>query len=150
MLKDLSEEIKKAMRSGDRLRVSVLRLLSATIHNREIERGKDYRLSESEILEVVVGAVKQRRESIEGFERGGRDDLVHNEQEELKVLQEYLPPQMTQEELDAVIREVIQSTEASSLKDMGRVMKTLIPQIRGRADSGQVSQKVKQLLSVQS
>lgn len=150
MLKDLSEEIKKAMRSGDRLRVSVLRLLSATIRNREIERGKDYRLSESEILEVVVGAVKQRRESIEGFERGGRDDLVHNEQEELKVLQEYLPPQMTQEELDAVIREVIQSTEASSLKDMGRVMKTLIPQIRGRADSGQVSQKVKQLLSVQS
>ena len=142
----LSQEMKQALKSGDSTRLSVIRLLRASIKNREIERGKNRPLTENDLIEVVVSAVKQRNEAIEQFAKAGRMDLVKKEEAELKILQDFLPKPLSQEELDAKIREAILATGASGIKDMGKVMKVLIPQVVGRADAAQVSQKVKELL----
>jgi uncharacterized protein YqeY len=142
----LSQEMKQALKSGDSTRLSVIRLLRASIKNREIERGKNRPLTENDLFEVVVSAVKQRNEAIEQFAKAGRMDLVKKEEAELKILQDFLPKSLSQEELDAKIREAILATGASGIKDMGKVMKMLMPQVVGRADAAQVSQKVKELL----
>ena len=142
----LSQEMKQALKSGDSTRLSVIRLLRASIKNREIERGKNRPLTENDLIEVVVSAVKQRNEAIEQFAKAGRMDLVKKEEAELKILQDFLPKPLSQEELDAKISEAILATGASGIKDMGKVMKMLIPQVVGRADAAQVSQKVKELL----
>jgi uncharacterized protein YqeY len=142
----LSQEMKQALKSGDSTRLSVIRLLRASIKNREIERGKNRPLTENDLIEVVVSAVKQRNEAIEQFAKAGRIDLVKKEEAELKILQDFLPKPLSQEELDAKISEAILATGASGIKDMGKVMKMLMPQVVGRADAAQVSQKVKELL----
>ena len=142
----LSQEMKQALKSGDSTRLSVIRLLRASIKNREIERGKNRPLTENDLIEVVVSAVKQRNEAIEQFAKAGRMDLVKKEEAELKILQDFLPKPLSQEELDAKISEAILATGASGIKDMGKVMKMLMPQVVGRADAAQVSQKVKELL----
>jgi uncharacterized protein YqeY len=142
----LSEEMKQAMKSGNPMRLSVIRMLRASIKNKEIERGKNRPLTETDLIEVVVSAVKQRKEAIEQYTRGGRADLVEKEQSELAILQDFLPKPLTPEELDAKIREAVQATGASGMRDMGKVMQTLLPQVVGRADTAQVSQKVKELL----
>jgi len=143
----LSEEMKQAMKAGDPVRLSVIRLLRASIKNREIERGKDQSLTDTDLIELVVSAVKQRREAIEQYTKGGRLDLVKKEQDELEILQSFLPKSLSEEELETKIREAVQATGASGIKDMGKVMKTLMPQVLGRADNAQVSQRVKELLS---
>ncbi|MGH7274841.1 MAG: GatB/YqeY domain-containing protein [Nitrospiria bacterium] len=142
----LSQEMKQALKSGDSVRLSVIRLLRASIKNREIERGKNRPLTENDLIEVVVSAVKQRNEAIEQFAKAGRMDLVKKEEAELKILQDFLPKSLSQEELDAKIREAILAAGASGIKDMGKVMKMLMPQVLGRTDAAQVSQKVKELL----
>lgn len=143
----LAEEMKEAMKAADPVRLSVIRLLRASIKNREIERGKGQPLSETDLIEVVVSAVKQRKEAIEQYTKAGRLDLAEKEQGELDILQKFLPESLSPEELDAKIREAVQATGASGIKDMGKVMKRLMPQVLGRADSSQVSQKVKQILA---
>ena len=142
----LSQEMRQAMKSGDSTRLSVIRLLRASIKNREIERGKDRPLTENDLIEVVVTAVKQRNEAIEQYSKASRIDLVKKEEAELKILQDFLPKVLSQEELDTKIREAILAAGASGFKDMGKVMKALMPQVLGRADMAQVSQKVKELL----
>jgi uncharacterized protein YqeY len=142
----LSEEMKQAMKSGQPERLSVIRLLRASIKNREIERGKNRPLTDTDLIEVVVSAVKQRKEAIEQYTKAGRADLAKKEQGELDILRNFLPASLSQEELEAKIREVVEATGASGIKDMGKVMKTLMPQVMGRADSAKVSQKVKELL----
>ncbi len=142
----LSEEMKQAMKSGDPVRLSVIRMLRASIKNKEIERGKNKPLTDTDLIEVVVSAVKQRKEAIEQYTKGGRTDLVEKEQGELRILQDFLPKPLSPQELEAKIKEAIQATGASGMRDMGKVMQTLIPQVVGRADTAQVSQKVKELL----
>ncbi len=142
----LSEEMKQAMKSGDSVRLSVIRMLRASIKNKEIERGKNKPLTDTDLIEVVVSAVKQRKEAIEQYTKGGRADLVEKEQGELHILQDFLPKPLSPQELETKIKEAIQATEASGMRDMGKVMQTLIPQVVGRADTAQVSQKVKELL----
>lgn len=142
----LSEEMKQSMKSGNPVRLSVIRMLRASIKNKEIEHGKNRPLSEADLIEVVVSAVKQRKEAIEQYTKGGRADLVKKEQSELAILQDFLPKPLTPEELDAKIKEAVQVTGASGMRDMGKVMQTLLPQVVGRADTAQVSQKVKELL----
>lgn len=136
----------RAMKSGDTVRLSVIRLLRASIKNREIERGKSKPLTEADLIEVVTSAVKQRKEAIELYTKGGRSDLAQNEQAELEILQEFLPKPLSPEELEGKIKEVIQVTAASGMKDMGRVMKALAPEVMGRADMALVSQRVKEIL----
>lgn len=143
----LFEEMKQAMKSGNPVRLSVIRMLRASIKNKEIERGKNRSLTETDLVEVVVSAAKQRKEAIEQYTKGGRADLAQKEQGELDILQDFLPKPLSPQELETKIQEAIQTTGASGMRDMGKVMQTLIPKVMGRADTAQVSQKVKELLS---
>ncbi|HEY5497464.1 MAG TPA: GatB/YqeY domain-containing protein, partial [Syntrophales bacterium] len=115
------------------------------IHNKEIDLKRE--VTEAEFLQVLAAMVKQRKDSIEQFEKGGRMDLVEKETSELKVVQEFMPQQFSEEDLTAVIEKAIQETGAASPKDMGKVMKALVPVISGRADGKIVSEKVKARLS---
>lgn len=142
----LINEMKEAMKSGDSKKVSVIRMLRASIKNREIEKGKDKELSEEEIIQVIVSSIRQRKDSIEEFKKGGRQDLVNKEEEEAKILQTFLPVQMSNEELVGTIKETIKEVNAVGIRDIGRVMKILVPKIVGKADPATVSNMVKEIL----
>ncbi|MFQ5860848.1 MAG: GatB/YqeY domain-containing protein [Dehalococcoidia bacterium] len=141
----LIQDLQEAMRSRDTLRTSVLRFLRAGLHNEEIARGRA--LSDQEALDVVARQAQQRQESIEQFRRGNRPDLVAQEEAELAILKEYLPPQLTHQELEELARQAIREVDAWGPADKGRVMGRLMPQVRGRADGAAVSQLVTELLS---
>lgn len=142
----LTDEMKEAMRTGDADRLSVIRLLRANIKNKEIDKGKGQQLTEGEILQVISTAVKQRKESIEQFEKGGRQDLVDKEKKELTILQSFLPQQISDEELRIKIKEAIAQSGATDAKDMGKVMKLVVPQLVGRAEGSKISQMVRECL----
>ena len=144
LLERIDNELKAAMKSSDKIKVSTLRMVKASLKNREIEKRAE--LSDEEVIEVLTTLAKQRRESISEFERGGRADLAEREREELAVIQSYLPEQLSEEELNRIVQETIEETGASSLKDVGKVMKSLMPKVKGRADGRQVNQKVRKLL----
>lgn len=141
----LGEDFKSALRSGDKLRVSVLRLLAALIKNREVEKRGP--LTDAEVLQAIVASCKQRQEAIEQYERGGRQDLVEKEAAELLILQSYLPQPLTSEELQAMVFEAIREAQATSLKEMGKVMAVLMPKVTGRADGKVVNALVREALT---
>ena len=141
----LVEDLKAALKGGDRLKTSVLRLLCALIKNKEIEKRGE--LDDSEIIQAVTASCKLRKEAIEQYTKGGRDDLAAKEEAELTLLEAYLPPPLSPEELLKKIEEALAASQASSLKDMGKVMALLMPEISGRADGKVVSQMVKDALS---
>ena len=141
----LVEDLKAALKGGDRLKTSVLRLLCALIKNKEIEKRGE--LDDSEIIQAVIASCKLRKEAIEQYTKGGRDDLAAKEEAELTLLEAYLPPPLSPEELRKKIEEALAASQASSLKDMGKVMALLMPEISGRADGKVVSQMVKDALS---
>jgi uncharacterized protein YqeY len=143
----LSDEMKEAMRNSDALKLSVIRMLRSSIKNREIEKGKGSTLSDQEVMEVVVSALKQRHDSIEQFAKGNREDLVAQERKEVEILQTFLPAPLSEMEVKKLIGQIIQETGASGMKDMGKVMKALMPQILGKADNTLVSKIVKESLS---
>ncbi len=143
----LMEEMKEAMKGGDPLKVSVIRMLRASIKNKEIEKGKGHPLTDAEVRELIMSSIKQHKDSIEQFAKGKRDDLVAKEQKELELLQKFLPPPLTPQELEQKVREAIQASGATGIKDMGKVMKIAMPQLVGRADGSAVSKLVKDLLS---
>jgi uncharacterized protein YqeY len=143
----LVAEMNDAMRAGHQTKVSVIRMLRASIKNREIQKGKDYSLTDQEVLEVVASALKQREEAIEQFGKGGRQDLVDQERAESEVLKSYLPEPITREQLLEEARAVINEVGAAGPKDMGKVMKSLRPRVLGRIDGNTVSQVVKELLA---
>ena len=142
----LMEEMKEAMKGGDPLKVSVIRMLRASIKNREIEKGKGQSLTDADVMELIVSSIKQHKDSIEQFAKGKRDDLVAKEQKELELLQKFLPQPLTPQELEQKIRDAIQASGATGIKDMGKVMKIAMPQLVGRADGAAVSKLVKDLL----
>ncbi|MDA8078320.1 MAG: GatB/YqeY domain-containing protein [Nitrospiraceae bacterium] len=140
----IEADAKAALKASDKLKLSVLRLLKAAIKNRQIEKGRE--LSDEEIFAVITTLVKQRRESIEQFSRGGRTELAEQEQLEMAVLQAYLPQQLSPEDIDSLIREAIQESGAAGEADMGRVMRILMPRIKGVADGKIVNNRVRELL----
>jgi uncharacterized protein YqeY len=142
----LVEEMKEAMRSGQAAKVSVIRMIRAALKNREIDRGKDRPLTDQDVLDVIQSGVKQRRESIEQFRKGGRTELVAKEEEEVAILQTFLPPALSEQALDELVREVAGEVGASSVKDMGKVMKAVMSRAAGRAEGGVVSSAVKRFL----
>ena len=147
--KQIEADLKEAMRSGDAARKRALRTLITAISRAE-RAGEELReLSDEEILQIIAKEAKKREESIEAYERGGRADLVAEERAELEVLRAYLPRQLTREEIEARAREVIAEVGASSPRDMGKVMKVLMAEMRGRADGRLVNQIVRDLLSHQ-
>ena len=141
----VDQEMIKAAKATDKIRLSALRMLKNGLHNREIDLKRE--LNEAEFIQLLSGMVKQRRDSIEQFEKGGRTDLVEREEAELKVVQEFMPAQMTDAELDAVIADTIREIGASGIRDMGKVMKALMPKVAGKADGKAVGEKVKVILS---
>jgi len=141
----LEEDQKAALRSGEQLRLSVLRLLRSAIHYAEVERGGP--LEDDDVLTVISRQVKQRRESIEEFRKGQRPDLVEKEEAERAILQGYLPAQASREELESIAQQVISEVGARGRQDMGKVMPQVMARLRGRADGRLVSQVVQDLLS---
>jgi uncharacterized protein YqeY len=130
-LKDrLTEDLKQAMRQGDERRKSTIRLVRADITNAEIERGEE--LGDDKVLAIIAKQAKQRRESVAEFARAGRQDLVDQEEEELEILLSYLPAQMSRDEIEVVARQVIAEVGATSLAQMGEVMRRLMSQVKGK------------------
>ena len=145
-LKDkISDDLKQALRESDDVRKRTLRLLLAAVHNAEIEKGGP--LDDSGALAVIAKQAKQRRESAEEFRKGGRQDLVEREEEEEAVLQTYLPAAMSREEIAAAARKVIAEVGAQGPRDVGKVMPVLVKQLAGRAEGGEISAVVRELLA---
>ena len=140
----LDDDLKAAMKSSDSLKTSVLRMIKAAIKNKQVEKRKD--LSDEEIISVLSTLTKQRRESIDLFSKGGREDLAEKEKQELAVLQLYLPGQLSPEDLDRIIMEAINESSAEGVKDIGKVMRLIMPRVQGAADGKVVNQRVKELL----
>jgi uncharacterized protein YqeY len=137
----ITEDMKTAMRSGEKDRLAVIRLLQAGIKQREVDER--ITLDDSQVTSVLEKMIKQRRESVLAFEKGGRADLVAKENGEIAVLQTYLPAQLSEAELDALITEAISSTGAASIKDMGKVMGVVKAKAAGKADMGAVGARIK-------
>ncbi len=144
LLQKIDDDLKTAMKASDAVKVSVLRMAKAALKNKEIDKRGT--LSEDDIRSVLSSLSKQRKESIEQFAKGGREDLADKERRELLVLQNYLPKELTQEELDSIITEAIRESSAESLKDIGNVMRLVMPRVRGAADGQIVNQRVRALL----
>jgi hypothetical protein len=140
----LEEDYKAALRSGDKTRVSTLRMLRAAIINKSKEKGGE--LDEATIIDVLTSAAKQRREAAEAYKEGGREDLSVQELRELEIIQEYLPEALSEEAIAARVDEVIEELGASSPKDLGRIMKVLMAEMKGRADGALVNRIVKEKL----
>jgi uncharacterized protein YqeY len=141
----LLSDMKDSMKSGDKSRLAVIRMMLSAI--KQIEVDERIELDDTRVTSVLDKMVKQRRESITQFEKAGRDDLIAIEQDELELIQQYLPEALSDEEIEGLINEAIASSGAASMKDMGKVMGQLKPKLAGRADMGQVSQKIKSLLN---
>lgn len=141
----LNREMVLAAKLKDKIRLSALRMIKSGVHNREIDLKR--KMTDSEFLQMLSSMVKQRKDSIDQFKKGGREDLVEKEEAELKIIQQFMPVQLSEEEIDAEIQKSIQEVGAISIKDMGKVMKVLMPKLTGKADGKMVGDKVKERLS---
>ena len=144
----LQEELKQSMLAKDELRTSVLRLLLSAINYYEIQKGgAGYEATEEDVLSVIQKEAKQRRDSIAEFEKAGRQELVDKETSELKILEAFLPEQMSEDEVSSIVEQTISETGAASMADMGKVMGALGGKLKGKADMGLVSNLVRQKLT---
>ena len=141
----LLEEMKLAMKSNDKLRLSTIRMIRSALKNKEIELRK--KLEEEDVVKVIHAMTRKGEESIEQFQTGGRMDLVEKEKKEIEILKSFLPQPLSQEEIFKIIDQSIQETQASSQKDIGKVMKSVMPKIGGKADGKLINQLVKERLS---
>jgi hypothetical protein len=141
----IKNNLNSVLKEGDTLSRSVLGMLLAAIMNKELAKGKE--ATQEEIVEIIFSEVKKRKESVLAFEKGNRKDLADKERAEIKVLEKYLPEQMPEEDLRKIIKEAVGKTGAVTVKDMGKVMAEIMPQIKGKADGGLVSKIVKESLT---
>ncbi|WP_125604448.1 GatB/YqeY domain-containing protein [Lapidilactobacillus bayanensis] len=141
----LTQDLKAAMKAKDKTKLNVVRMIKTSLTNAKIKKGAD--LTAEEELQVLSTEMKQRKESLVEFEKGGRDDLITEVKAEMAIVENYLPKQLNKDELSALISATITEVGATSMKDMGKVMSTLMPKVKGRADGGQINQIVKELLS---
>jgi len=162
MKQKIQEDVKQAMRDGDTLKTGALRMLLSSLLNKEKEKrykiSKDNpqfaesevdeksQLSEEEIQEVVSSEFKKRREAIEGFEKGGREEMAEKERKEMEILQAYMPEQLKEEQIRELVKEAINATGATGVQEMGKVMGSLMPKVKGKADGGLVNKIVKEML----
>ena len=137
----VAEEMKDSLRGGQKVRLGALRLLSASVKNREVELRRE--LTDEEFLEVVAREVKRRNEALEAYEKAGREDLAAKEREEREVLQVYLPAQLGPEETDALVEEAIAATGATSVRELGKVMGYVMNKAKGRVDGAAVQQRAR-------
>ena len=144
LLKRFDDDLKEALKASESAKVSILRMVKATVKNRQIEKGRE--LTDDEIVSVLSSMVKQGRESMEQFTKAGRMDLARKEEQEVAILQSYMPQQLSHDELDRIISDAIQEASARTPQDMGKVMRILMPRVKGVADGKYVNQRVKELL----
>ncbi|MFC1913546.1 GatB/YqeY domain-containing protein [Chloroflexota bacterium] len=144
MKEKLTDDLKQAMRNGDKTKISVIRLVMSAIQNAEIARRTN--LSDGDILGVIAKEIKQRRESIDAFKQGERPDLVAQEEAEMAILQPYLPEQVSREEIVAEARRIIEEVGAKGPGDKGKVMPRIIAQLKGKADGREINDVVSELL----
>jgi uncharacterized protein YqeY len=140
----LNEDMKQAMRDGNKFRLSTIRMVRAAIKNQEIELRRP--LEDNDTLNILSRELKQRRDSLQDFERGGREDLVANVKAEIEIITEYLPQQLNEEEVKAIVLQTMQETGASSKADLGKLMGALMPKVKGIADGKLVNAIVQQYL----
>jgi len=140
----LEQDMKAALKNKDKTKLGVIRMVRSAIKNAEIERGRP--LEEGEVLDVLARELKQRKESLQEFEKAGRGELVEKVKAEIAVVETYLPAPLSEEELRELARQVIDEVGASSPADMGKVMKEIIPRVKGRADGKEVNRIVRELL----
>jgi len=141
----IDSDLKEAMKSSDSLRVSTLRLIKSAIKNKEIEKGKA--LTDDEIIQLLNSLVKQRVESVQMYRKGNREDLAEKEEAEIEILKSYMPEPLSDQEIKDIIQQAITETGATSMKDMGKVMKFVMGKVKGRADGKKVNEMVKQMLA---
>jgi len=146
----LEADLKEALKARETLRVACLRMLKSKILEREValrsDRGRDYELEDDETLAVLTAYGKQRRDSIESFRQAGRDDLADKEEAELAIVNAYLPRQLSGEEIERIVQETIEESGATSPRDMGKVMKLVMPRLKGAADGKRVNEIVRSSL----
>jgi len=141
----LVEEMKQAMKSNDKLKLSTIRMIRSASKNKEIDLRK--KLEDEDVVKVIQAMVKKGEESVEQFQTGGRMDLVEKEKREIEIMKSFLPQPLSQEEIFKIIDQSIQETQASSMRDLGKVMKSVMPKIGGKADGKLINQLVKERLS---
>lgn len=141
----ISEDMKASLKGGEKERLSTLRMLISAIKYTEIEKRQE--LKNEDVLEVISREIKRRREAVEEYRKGNRPDLVEKEEREAKILEEYLPPQLSDAEIEAIVKEVIDETGAMGPRDIGKVMGLVMPRVKGRADGRKVSDIVGRLLT---
>lgn len=146
LLERLNEDMKSAMKNKEKERLSVIRMIKSSLQNEAIKLGKS-QLSDDEEMTVLSREVKQRKESLQEFKKAGRQDLVEKTEKELAVVSQYLPQQLSEDELRQIIRQTISEVQATSRKDMGKVMAAVMPKVKGRADGSLVNQIVQKELS---
>ncbi|NPA52619.1 MAG: GatB/YqeY domain-containing protein [Aquificae bacterium] len=145
LLEKLQEEMKKALKSADKDRLSVIRMLISEIKKAQIDQKKE--LSDEEMIQILQRYAKQRKESIHQYKQANREDLAEKEEKELKIVSEFLPEPMSREEIEKIVEDVIKEVNATSMKDMGKVMKLVMEKVKGKAEGSTVSEIVKQKLS---
>jgi len=141
----LLQDMKEAMKSKDKVKLSTIRMINSLIKNAEIEKRGE--LTDDEIIQLLMKYAKQRKEAIEMYEKGGRQDLVEKEKAELAVVESYLPKQMSEEEIRELVKEAVEATGASSPRDIGKVMQYVMPKVKGRADGSVVNKIVREMLA---
>ncbi len=141
----LKSDMKDAMRAKDKIKLSTIRMIMSLVKNAEIEKRGE--LTDEEVVSLLQKYAKQRRESIEMYEKGGRQDLVDKEKSELLIVESYLPEQLDENEIKNIVKSVIAEVGASSVRDMGKVMQAVMPKLKGRADGSIVNRVVRELLS---
>ena len=150
MVDKLRQDLKQAQLNGDEIKVSTLRLLLSEIQNNQIKKGPEVQLSDEEIISIIQREIKVRKEAAEGFRKGGREDSALKEEAEQKVLEVYLPAQLSIGELTQIVETSINETGATSMQDMGKVIGAVMGKVKGQADGSVVSSIVKQKLTITS
>lgn len=142
--KSLMEDLKTSMKNKDTLRKNTITMIRASIKQKEVDERIE--LDDKDIIDIISKQLKEKKNVIEEFEKGGRQDLVEQTEKEIEILLEYLPEQLTEEEIEEIVKEVIEEVNAKSVKDMGIIMKNVMPKIKGRADGGVVNKIVRKYL----
>ncbi len=140
----LAEDLKESMKSKDKVKKNVITMVRAAIKQREVDERIE--LSDAEIIDIMAKQVKQKKDSIEEFQKGNRLDLVDLTNEEIKILLNYLPPQLSEEELEQIVKDAIEETQAQTKKDLGKLMAVIMPKVKGKADGKQINQIVARYL----
>ncbi len=144
--KEINEQLKLAIKNKDTTRLNVLKLLKTELTNEEVKNERE-ELTEGQVIQVIQRAVKKRKEAIEEFRKVGQEERANEEEAELKILMEFLPEQLSREEIEKIVDEIIKETGAETMKDMGKVMSAVMPKVKGRADGKIVSEIVRNKLS---